>query len=408
MQSTLTLALVALLAPAVDQDPEWAPPDPAECTICGNEPERLEEAHAVAHEGFRFGESDTRIVQRLFKGIPLRFVEGPNVKLCIADVTYELWWGGGDGLGSSPEAPSDGVKILRELANGALAYQPYHKAHVYLDRCEAIYARICEILQVQPEDFPSLDEYGDPIQPTHKRGQYMGEGPWLGQAAKFEVMLLPSEEHFWAYMNDARGLDAARTAIHLVPSTNAVALTLHQMDGALWDDDEFHGYIAHYLALAMLDSYRHHSYPNPPWLRAGVAHLLEREVIRDANNFDGQHPSTAEARTLRDWTAEAKKLAAKRKFTPLAQLMERQVMSELTLTDHVTSWSMVRFLTTEHADAFAGIARDIRGITRGKQPVDAMVLTRAHRDAFARHMGLTYEEFDDAWRKWAKKQKKAA
>jgi len=405
MKIPLTLALLATLAPVVDEEPEFTPPDPAGCSVCGNEPERLADSGVVAHEAFRFGESDTGIVQRLFKGIPLRWAEGEHVKVCMADVEYDLWWGGGDGLGRPPSA---GVLALRELANGALAFEPWRKAHVYLERTEAVYARMLELLQVEQEDFPTLDRHGEVVQPSHKRGTYMGEGPHLGQAAKFELMLVPAEEHWKAYLNDARGLDGAKSMIHLVPTTDAVALTVHQMDGEMWDDEELHAYTVHLMAHAMFDSYRHHSYESPTWMGVGVAHLLERELVRDANTYCGGHPTTARARTLRDWTAESRKLANKRSFTPLATLMERQSTTEFTLSDHVTSWSMVRFLTTEHPDEFARIVNDVRGLTRGKQAVDMIVLRRAHKDAFARHLGLTYEEFDEAWRKWAKKQRKAA
>ena len=398
------------LAPQ-DEEPEFTPPDPAGCSVCGDDPVRRKRADIVSHGGFRFGTSDTRIVQRLFRGIPLRWIEGEHVSLGFADVEYAFWFGGGDGLptgGAGRDDDEGSGTALRELATGALALEPWHKTHVYLERAEAVYARMLDLLQVEQRDFPTLDAYGEPVQPAHKRGVYMGEGPHLGQAGKFELLLLPGAGQFDAYLADTRGLDGAETAVHLVPETDAVVLTMHQLDGDLWDDEKLHAYVAHMLTHMMFDSYRHYSYRSPDWLGVGLAHLFERELVRDANTFCGGHPTTADARDLRNWTTEARQLASRNRFTSVAQLVEREGVAEFTLTDHVTSWSMVRFLVTEHPDAFAAIANDLRGLSKGTQPVDAMVLRRAHRDAFARHLEWTYDEFDAAWRAWARKQRKAA
>jgi hypothetical protein len=408
MKLLLAFAALPLAALPLDDEPEFVRPDPTECSVCGADPARMEAAGIVSHGEFRFGETDTEIVSRLFTGIPIRWIEGPHVKLGFADVEYDFWFGGGDGLRGDPDEPTEGAGSLRELATGALALEPWRKTHVYLERAEALHRRIADLLGVEDRDFPSLDEYERPIQPPHQSGRYMGEGPHLGQAGKFELLLLPGQPQYEAYLKDSRGLDGAHTAQHLVPSTDAMTVTMHQMDGDLWDDAGLHGYVVHMLTHAMLDSYRHYSYTGPLWLSSGLAHLLERELTPSANTFCGGHASTHDARDLRDWTAEARKLASKRRATPLTELMERESLRDFTLADHVTSWSMVRFLVTEHPEAFAAINADVRGLSRGKQPVPLGALSRAHQDAFARHLGLTYEEFDKAWAKWAKKQRQQA
>ncbi|MDF1799370.1 MAG: hypothetical protein P1V81_09360 [Planctomycetota bacterium] len=410
MKHLLPLAayLLAATAPQGDEAPEFQRPDPTTCSVCAADPARMEKAGIVSHGEFRFGETDTEIVSRLFTGIPIRWIEGPHVKLGFADVEYDFWFGGD---GSDPEDdPSQpgkrGKGGIRQLGTGALTLEPWHKTHVYLERAEALYTRVAGLLDVEPDDLPTLNEYDEPVAAKNHRGKYMGEGPHLGQAAKFEILILPGAEEWAVYLKDARGLDEAKSLLHLVPSTDAVGVTIHQMDGDMWDDDGLHGHLAHLFTHALIDSYRHYSYAGPLWISSGLAHMLEREVNNERNTFCGGHPTTAEARELHDWTAEAKQLASKRKATALADLLTRDSHNDFTLADHVTSWSMVTYLVAEHPGAFAGINADVRGLSKGKQPVDAMILARAHSDAFARHLGWTYAEFDKAWAKWAKKQKK--
>ncbi|MDF1799371.1 MAG: hypothetical protein P1V81_09365 [Planctomycetota bacterium] len=409
---TLPPALVAALfaaaplASPIDDAADFRRPVPGDCEVCEAKPRAMEALDIVSHGEFAFGGSGTAEVSELFRGIPIRWVEGAHLKLGFAEVEYDSWWGGGEAAKSGQRSSRQGAGGMAEMATGALAKSPWRKTHTYFERLEVTYARMLELLERSDADFPTIDEDGLLVLPAGHGRRYMGEGPHLGMAGKFEVLVLPGADQHRAYQVDRRGLDGAEGLLHLVGSTDAMTLTVHQMGGALWDDEILHGHLVHMLAHALVDSYRHHSYPGPVWLSAGTAHLLERETTMEFDTFCGQHPSTLDLPGLRDWTARARKLATSGKAPGLEELMGRGALTDMTLDDHITSWSKVRFLVDAHPGVFASLNDDIRGLTQGKLPCDPEDLRQAHRDAIARHLGLTYAEFDDAWAKWAKKQTK--
>jgi len=408
LHPALVAALLAAapLAPTLDDADEFQRPVPGDCEVCEAKPRAMEALGVVSHGEFGFGNSDTVELSELFGGIPIRWIEGAHLKLGFAEVEYDSWWGGGEAAKSGQRISRQGAGGMSEMATGALAKSPWRKTHTYFERLEGTYARMLELLERTDEDFPTIDEGGLLVLPAKHGRRYMGEGPHLGMAGKFEILVLPGEDQHRAYRADTRGLDSAGGLLHLVGATDAMTLTAHQMDGALWDDEILHGHLVHMLAHALVDSYRHYSYPGPIWLSVGTAHLLERETTMEFDTFCGQHPSTKGVPGMRDWTAEARKLATSGKATGLDELMGRELLTDMTLDDHVTSWSMVRFLVDDHPGVFASLNDDIRGLTQSKLPCDPEDLLQAHRDSIARHLGLTYAEFDAAWAKWAKKQTK--
>lgn len=391
----LILALAALL-PIVD----GGPPDPSACPVCHNKPAEMAKLRVKSHAGFRFGRSDTKLVDRIFKDdvpiYPIYWIEGEHVKLGFAAKDFPLWPGGSD-----PHRDQD--EQLRSLANGKLALKPYRRVHAFLKAAEQGYARVEEVLGVKDEDFPRLDQQGKPVQPRGAPGGYMGEGPFLGQAAKYELLFLPGPEEYDRYIRHPNGLAGEYINQVLIKDTDALSTVMHLSDGALWDDTIVTGYMLHFLAHAMIRGYKHDSYPIPAWLDAGFAHVIEREVNPSGNSFCGDPTVAPEGARLNDFTDEVKQLLRKHHGPYFEELNAKESLGDFTLEDHLFAWSMVRFLLEEHPGALAKICADLKGLSKSKRPIGPKTLGNAQLDSFARNLDMNYAEFDKAWSKWAKK-----
>jgi len=392
----LILALAALLPFIGNQ------PDPADCSVCHNKPAKMAKLGVDSHSGFRFGRSDTKLVDRIFKDdvpvYPIYWIEGQHIKMGFAAADFPLWPGGDE-----PDRGAGKPQELRSLANGKLAMKPYARVHAYLERAEETYARVQELLKVEDADFPRLDQTGKPVQPKGAPNGYMGEGPYLGQAAKYELLFLPGPSEYGRYIKHPNGLAGEYLNQALVKDTDAMSTALHLSDGTLWDDTIVTGYMMHFLAHAMIRGYKHNSYTTPPWLDAGFAHVIEGEANPSGNSFCGDGSAAHEGGKLNNFTDEVKVRLRKNHGPYFEELVAKESLSDFTLEDHVFAWSMVRFLVEEHPRAFAQISADLKGLSKSKRPVGVIMLRHAQQDAFARNLDMTYGEFDKAWSKWAKK-----
>ncbi|MBC8451100.1 MAG: hypothetical protein H8D72_00160 [Planctomycetes bacterium] len=395
---TKLLLALAFAALALPQEPTR--PDPKTCSVCKNQPAKMARLDVVSHGGFRFGRSDTNLVERIFGDLDIYWIEGEHVKLGFAATEFPYWPGGND-----PEGEGGKSNQVRGLANGALAMKPFARAHAYLERAEATYARVQELLIVEDEDFPRLDPEGNPIPSKKMPGTYMGEGPYLGQAAKFELLILPGPAEHGEYLSHPNGLGGPLVNRVLIKDTDAISLAVHLQNGEMWDDPGVWGYVTHHLTHAFSAGYKHDSYPTPVWLESGLAHALEREVNTGNNSFCGSGEVAAAGAKINDWNQKTKELLRGKSRAHIEGLLAKETIMDFTLEDHILSWSMVRFLMDEHPKALAAIKADLHGLSKSKKGVGGSLILNTHKDAFARHLNMTYEEFDKAWSKWAKKQK---
>jgi hypothetical protein len=390
----LLLAL-PLLAVAPDR------PDPKDCSVCHNQRAKMARLRVENHGDFRFGRSDSKIVEMIFEDkLPIFWIEGQHVKLGFAATDFPLWPGGSD-----PDNGSRRSKELRSLANGALAEKPFARTHRFLERAEETYARVQELLQVEDSDFPRLDIEGKPVQPKGAPSGYMGEGPYLGQAAKYELLFLPSFEEYNQYMLHPNGLAGETMNQALIKDTDAISTVLHLANGEMWNDQGVWGYMVHYLAHALIRGYKHDSYALPAWLDAGFAHAIEREVNPTANSFCGSAEVATAGTDINNWAKEIKSILRKRHAPYFEPLFAKEELVDFTLEDHLIAWSMVRFLIEKHPKEFALINGDLHGISKSKRAIGVIAMRHAQQDTFARHLDMTYDEFDKAWSKWAKRLK---
>lgn len=374
-----------------DGEPEPSPkPDPTTCTVCYSDPPLMKRSGVVSHGGFTFAHSDTDLVERIFKDeLPIHWVESEHFKLGFAEVVFR------DVSGAAAPAGS--------WANGALAMRPFARAHEYVERCEALYDDFLELVDLDDAVFPALDEHGDPI--LTPDAPYAGKGPHLGMAGKFEVLFLPGAEELDRFALHANGLMRATHNRAKIDRTDAFHLTLHLNDGLMWDDRAVYSNLAHGLAHNFLRGLEHDDYPIPTWFEVGLAHHLERELSHVANSFCLNPEAFQEGYSLGDWNGATRDLLRGQKAPYLEPLALKEHETEFAFEEHLIAWSMTRFLIHEHPEAYAGMLKHMKGLTDGKVDIGIVELRTAHQDAFAKHLDMTYSEFDKAWSKWAKKQR---
>lgn len=387
--ASLGLSLAAGAAPAAQSK---ASNDPSTCPYCEGDPELMAKAGIVSHGGFEFGTTDTAGTEGVIPTSDIRWIETEHFELGFA-------------LGSYKVTQSEKKKIraeLTELAEVLPAVQPKEKVldpwlrtHLFAQRLEKTWDRFLEIMQVSEDDFPDADTpwmVGEP---------YRGEGPYLGQKGKYEVLVVPTEAVHVMYLRDQFGLSFRKTQRWNVVDRDTLTLIIHAQDGDLRVDTSLHGHVVFNLAINMLDGYKHYSYDTPNWIREGLAHFMEREISTEYNSFDSGEGAIANMTRKSDWIPEVKKMIRAQGAPRMAELLALRSFAEFELEHHFATWSMTVYLIQEHAAGYACLNDRLHGLVGDDGIADSSKMEDKHRDAFKECLGMSYVEFDRAWAEWA-------
>lgn len=394
------LALLMLAAPpaAAQKTEKKRPNDPSLCTVCAGDAELMQAGGIVAHGGFPFGKggSDTVHVDKHLATCDIRWIETKNFRIGFA-------------LGPYKVKLEEKKKFIAELTRLKQAFpkvmpestvlDPWLRAHIYAQRAEDIHARFLEIVDGLGAGF--ADGSGT------WRGSYQGEGPYLGQKEKYEVLILPNEAAHVDFLLEQAGLQIRNTQRWHFIDRGAILVSMHAQQGNLRSDPGLHGHLAFNLAHNLYDGLNHYSYDTPVWVHEGLAHYMEREIDPNNNSFDGGEGAVADMTSKGNWKPEVLKLISSDQAPRMAELMALKNFGELKLPHHFTTWSMVDFLLSTKPKEFAQFLWALKrsyneqGIPTGEN------LPEWHRKQFKDLLGYSYIEFDQAWREWAKEAYRA-
>src|SRR5262249_55540287 len=152
------------------------------------------------------------------------------------------------------------------------------------------------------------------------------------------------------------------------------------------------------------DGFKHYSYDTPCWLREGLAHVMEREINPRFNSFDASEGSQGVRTSVANWDAEVKQLITAGKAPRVAELTALKAYADFEMRHHYTCWSMTRFMIETNPTGYACLNGKIHGRKDAKGLADPEDLPSVQRAAFQECFGMSYAEFDDAWRAWAMAQ----
>ena len=358
------------------------------CPWCRNDPELMRGAGVVSHGPIPIGPKGSAALAESLPTGTWIFLE-----------TAHLRWAFSLGPVSIDLAEKKRVraelarlhKLLPTVPADAGRLDPFLRVHLLAMRGEELYARFQAIARVSDADFPES---------RTADGPFMGNGRFLGEKDKFEVVVHASRQMHQDFTSDFSGVSITDSFRWHFKEQHKLLVSIPAEDPDLRQDRWLFGHVAHNLAHAFLCAYKHFSYDPPAWLDEGLAHALEKEVEARSVTIDGAEGATRDTHTPSDWSDAVKKLAGRGKAKSLAELVHAKDFGELDTDGHRSAWSKVRFLLDAHPEAMAKILGgvkgqlDANGIPTGKDMPDLQ------RKLLKETGGWTPQSFDEAWRAW--------
>jgi len=392
----LLLALVLAAAPLAAQKDKLPRNAPTNCPWCHGDPELMRAAGIYSHGGFQFGSDDTAWVDKFFSSKEIYWIESEHYELGLCLQPYKVT--NAEEIKKIRAELTELAEVLPDIDPKTRVLDPFLRAHLFAMRVEKMWDRFLELMQVQESTFPagrSTWLLGTP---------YFGEGPYVGQKGKFELLVLPTASDQVTYLMKQFGLSVRRTQRWNVIDRSSLIVVTNLSENELTTDTQLHGHVVFNMSINMLDGYKHYSYDTPCWLREGLGHFMEREVTPRFNTFDASEGSTGVRVNKEDWDDETKKLIASGKAPRLAEMTALKTYAEFDLADHYACWSMTKFMVTTNPKGYACLNDKIHGRKRPDGMPDPEDMPGVQREAISECFGMSYIQFDEAWRAWATSQ----
>jgi hypothetical protein len=392
MQAHASISFLALAVSLGVSPGPAMPQKPAHgevCPWCKNDPGVMKVAGVVSHGPIAIGP----------KGSEALAAELPAGTWIFLETAHLRW---ASSLGAEPIDINEKKRVRAELARlkkilptvptDSNKLDPFLRLHLLAMKGEELYARFQQILAVTDADFPES---------RPDKGPFMGDGRFLGEKDKFEVVLHVSREMHKTFTTDFSGVTITDSFRWHFKPQHKLLVSIPAEDPDLKHDRWLFPHVAHNLSHAFLCAYKHFSYDPPIWLDEGLAHVIEKEIDPASVTIDGSEGATRETKTPSDWADAVKKLIARGKSASLATLLHLKEFGELDVDGHLTTWSMIRFLVDEHPSEFAKILGGVKGQLDAEGRPSGKDLPDLERKLFKETGGWTPQSFDEDWRKWA-------
>jgi hypothetical protein len=355
------------------------------------EPRPIAEAGIVSREVQPIGDPTMIPFVEAFPGKEWLYLETDHCRLASS-------------LGPQTLTGKDRKRMAAELAELRLYFPSLPEAPKKLSaelyifllgmRVEKLYKQVQRILMVKDGDFPisRAAQKGE--------GEYMGDGPYLGEREKYEFVLHEERETHKEFTFSQRGLKAHDSVRWHNRRPSKMILSVPCTDSDLRKDQWLWPHVAHNASHMMLDGYKFFAYDAPLWLAEGLALVLEKQIEPDSWTREGGEGVFFERERSKDWSSEIRKLAKKGKAANLATLMRAKGPADLDRNDHLTAWSMTCFFLEKHPEKFAqflGVLKgqlDERGYPTGRDMV------ALQRKQFKEIWNWTTKQTEEAWLAW--------
>lgn len=362
------------------------------CPWCKNDPETMARAGVISHGPIAIGPKGS---EQLATSLPTGawiFLETPHLRWAWSPgaMTVEL---------------DDKKRVMAELDRLRLVLpgvpeepkrlDPWLRLHLFAMKGEELYARFQKILQVADADFP---------EERTVEGPFMGNGRFLGEKDKFEVVIHTTRASHTFFTQDFSGVRVTDSFRWHFKALHKLLVSVPAEDPDLKKDKWLFPHVVHNLSHAFFCAYKHFSYDPPVWIDEGLAHAMEKEWEPESTTSDGEEGTLRDTRGPADWTKATRLLLLRGKQSPMAELMRVKEFGEMDQDANLTAWSMVRFLIEERADAFAHILGGVKGQLDEKGWPTGKDLPDLQRKLFREAGAWTPAGFDEAWKTWAAKQ----
>jgi hypothetical protein len=396
--STLALAVVGAAAEPAALPHADAPangqhkPKTEVCPWCKNDPEVMKKAGIVSHGPIPIGAHGSASIVETLPAGEWVFLE-----------TAHLRWA--SSLGATSIELEDKKRIAAELARlhallpsvpiDARRLDPFLRLHLFAMKAEEEYARFQKLLGVTDADFPESRRADKP---------FMGDGKYLGEKEKYEVLLHAQRATHNLFTQDLAGVKVTGALRYHSPTAHKILISVPAEDADLKKDKWLYPHVVHNLSHAFFCGYKHFSYDPPPWLDEGLACAMEKEVEPASTTNEGEEGAMSDLKGPKDWSAAVKKIVASGKAKPLAELMHVKTLDSLDLDSRITCWSMVRFLIDTQPEGLAKLLGAVKGQLDEKGYPTGKDLSDLTRRSMREAWSWTTVAFDEAWKTWVTKQ----
>jgi hypothetical protein len=398
----LVLALCVvplLLSPSAQRPPKED--NPAVDPYTKDDPEAKRAAGYVSFGPFPFGDGhDTAQVDHVLgEEARLRWVETAHFKI---------------GCGLAPYSLSGATKAEREKIRGELErlarkipdvrpsaprLDRWLRLHLFAQRAEDLYAEFLSRLRRKDEDFPRGPAAGE-------GAPYRGEGPYLGQPAKYTLLLVQKASVFGHYFQTFAGREGKTAMRHNFARTGSLFFgTAVEFDEAEYrSDTALHCRVVFNLAHNLMGGYKFYSHDLPLWWTEGLAHAWARRI-------DPRYSTPSEIRIYAqdpemawDWEPRVRARVDFDEFPRAAELLRIVEWQKMDFVDHMMAWSRVEFLLGLGDEKFALFLDRVKGPLEpsGRIPTTEEILARQEA-ALEEAWGFDLEGFDAAWTAHVKK-----
>jgi hypothetical protein len=398
MHLRLRLSLLTLLSTglAAQKPPKVEKVDAAKDPFTKNDPELLKKLGYVKLGQFVWlGETTTVQVQEILGDDTAIFIETAHFK--IASTLRSFAWPTDkkkrDALNEELERL---VALCPEFKNRPKTVTPWLRAHLYAHRLERLYAEFCTKLGIDESKFPK--ERGG------KRGaDYMGEGPYLGQAEKFLVVLAHKALSAGTYARSLHGQVASDTTRHNHIDAGCMSLVTASefAEKQLFDDRKLHCVVVDQTARNLVNAYRGYFHMPPAWLVTGLGSWFGRRVDDEFLVFAGTDDTGSNTLKGHEFARRVRMRVDNDVWPKAEQLCAFPKEADLDFVGGMMAWSRVDFLMSLEGDKFGKFVARMKApvTTEPRQPTDQEIVTHQWQ-AMQEACGWDPAQFDAAWVKY--------
>jgi hypothetical protein len=380
----LTALIVTAAAAAEPQKSKLAT-----CPWCKDDPELMAAAGVVTHGPMPMGPATSA-----------EFVEELPASQWIFLETAHIRW-----ASSLPEQRIDldqrerveaELARLRELLPAvpkeARKLDPWLRLHLIAMKGEDLYTRFQAVIRVTDADFPAERRKDKP---------FMGAGVYLGEKDKFEVSLHANRATHQLFTRSFSGAQVTNALRWHFPGLHKMHASLPCEDPDLRQDRWLFPHIGHNLSHLFFSAYKHFSYDPPLWLDEGLALCLEKEIDPRSTTNEGEEGSFRDATYPADWSDAVRKMLARGRSKPFAELMYLKEVGALDRDALFTVWSMVRFLIDTQPEGLAALCGGVKGQLDEQGSPTGKDLPGLQRRLLKEILGSTPQSLGEVWRAWA-------
>jgi hypothetical protein len=358
------------------------------CPWCKNDPELMKNAGVVTHGPMPIGPWTSADLMAKLPAAQWIALETAHMRFASSLPQTEVEFAEQERV----KAELDRLRLVLPNVPVKPKYlDPWLRLHLIAMKAEDFYARFQRLLDVTDADFPE----------SRGAGPFMGDGKFLGEKQKFEVVLHSSRTTHNLFTKEFSGAQVTGALRWHFPTTHKMLASIPCEDPDLKKDRWLFPHVVHNLSHLYFCAYKHFSYDPPTWLDEGIALAMEKEIDPRSATNEGEEGTYRDRIAPPDWPAQVRKMISGGDHWKMANLMRIREVGELDPDALYTSWSMARFLIDVYPKELAQLMGGLKGQLDEKGYPTGADMPGLQRKLLKEILGCTPVEFDEKWVAWA-------